>query len=114
MQKDPQLVVLSGRQKSQMRIIERGYMLPAETNDYPELLGVVPVLGAIAAALPSGITLISDIWDKIQGKDDASALIQAQMLQQQQQAAQFNKIALAAGVGVAALMIFVIVTQRKK
>jgi hypothetical protein len=114
MMQDAKLVVLSGRQKKQQRIIERGYMLPAETGDNPELLGVVPILGAVAAALPSGITLISDIWDKISGKGDTSELIQAQMIQQQQQAAQFNKIMLVAGVGVAAIMMFAIISQRKK
>jgi len=113
MTRDPQLIVLSGREKRINKIIDRGYILPGELNDYPELMGVIPILGSIAAAIPTGITMIGDILDKIRGKNDTSDLLQAQMIQQQQQAAQFNKIMLTAGVGIAAIMMFSIVTRKK-
>lgn len=109
MYNDAKLVVLSGKEKRQQKIIDRGYMLPAEAGSNPELLGAIPIIGSIA----SGIDFITGLWDKITDGSDTDDLIKAQMLQQQQQAAQFNKIMIFAGVGIAGVMVISLMTSKK-
>jgi len=112
----PRLVVMSGREKKKQVIIERGYITPAEVEDYPELMGILPVIGAIAAALPAGITVVKDIWSSITGggKDESSSLIQQQMLLQQQQAAETQKILIYGGLGLGAVLIVTMMMNRSR
>lgn len=114
-QRDPRLVVLRGRDRRVEEIIERGYLKPGEVEDYPELMGVLPIIGAIAAALPAGITVVKDIWSSITGgnKDDSSSIIQQQILLQQQQSAQMQKILIYGGLGLGAILVLTMVMKNR-
>lgn len=114
-QRDPRLVVLRGRDRRIQAIIDRGYLKPGEAEDYPELMGILPVIGAIAAALPAGITVVKDIWSSITGgdKDDSSSVLQQQMLLQQQQSAQMQKILIYGGLGLGAVLVLTMVMKNR-
>lgn len=112
--RDPRLVVLSGREKRMQSIIDRGYLKPGEAEDYPELMGILPIIGAIAAALPAGITVVKDIWSSITGgsSDDTSSILQQQILLQQEQSAQMQKILIYGGLGLGAVLVLTMVMKK--
>ncbi len=110
--RDPRLIVLSGREKKMQSIINRGYLKPGELNDYPELMGILPVIGAIAAALPAGISIVKDIFSSITGGKDDSSIIEQQIILQQQQAAETQKLLIYGGLGLGAILVLTMVMKK--
>lgn len=104
----------SGRQVRLVRIIERGYMTPAESNNYPELMGIIPIIGAIAAAVPAiatGIGGLIKTWNEGKQTSAQNTILQQQL---QLEAARSEQMKTLLMIGVPAAIVLVLILSRRK
>lgn len=109
------LATLSGEKRARMyRIIQRGYMTPAEAERNPELMGVIPIIGALATAVPAIATGIGGLISSWSGakSTEAQNKILAQQIAIESQKAEQLKTALMFGLPAALILVFIL--TRKK
>jgi hypothetical protein len=109
------LATLSGAQKSKMyRIIQRGWMTPKEAEQNPELMGIIPIIAALATAVPAIATGVGGLISTVSSAKSTQAQnkILAQQIAIESQKAEQLKTALMFGIPAALILVFIL--TRKK
>lgn len=109
------LATLSGTKKNRMyKIVQRGWMTPAEAEQNPELMGIIPIIAALATAVPAIATGVGGLISTISSakSTEAQNKVLAQQIAIESQKAEQLKTALMFGIP-AALILVLILSRRK-
>lgn len=108
----PTLATLQGYSSDSAveKIVSKGFMTPAEGNAHPELMGILPIIGAVAASLP----LVGGLLDSWTGAKDREAQnkILAQQIAIESKKAEAMKTALM--IGIPGVLVLAFILTRKK
>lgn len=95
-------------------LINRGYMTKEEASKYPELMGIIPIIAAVGAAIPAittGVGGLLKTWSGVKSTEAQNKILAQQIAIESKKADQL-KMGLMFGIP-AALVLAVILSRRK-
>lgn len=105
----------SPREMQMATVLKRGYMTVGESIKYPELMGILPIIGAIAAAVPAVAAGVGGLIKTVSGvkSTEAQNKILAQQIAIESKKADQLKIGLMFGIPAALILVFLLTRGKK-